>query len=75
MVEGALGEPIVNLAERPDLLIERVIDLVIQEAHLAFLADLRTLAQRDVRSALFRSEHRASLPDGLRKLASVTDHC
>ena len=74
VVEGALGEPVVHLAERPNLLVKRVIDLVIQEAHLALLADLRALAQRDVRSALFRGEHRASLPDGLRKLASVADH-
>ena len=74
VVEGALGEPIVHLAERTNLLVKRVIDLVIQEAHLALLADLRALAQRDVRSALFRGEHRASLPDSLRKLASVADH-
>ena len=75
VVEGAMGEPIIDLTERADLLVKRVIDLVIQKAHLALLADLRALTQRDVRSALFRAEHRASLPDGLRKLASVTDHC
>ena len=44
VVEGALGEPIVHLAERTNLLVKRVIDLVIQEAHLALLADLWALA-------------------------------